>query len=73
MAAIFQTTFSNVFFLMKMYEFWLKSLKFVPRDQIDNIRALVQIMNWCRLGDKPLSEPMVVSLMAHICVTHTSL
>ena len=45
------------------------SLKFVPRVQIDNIPALVQIMAWRRLGDKPLSEPMTVSLLTHICVT----
>ena len=36
------------------------SLKFVPRVRIDNIKALVQIMAWCRPGDKPLSEPMMV-------------
>ena len=30
---------------------------------------LVQIMAWCRPGGKPLSEPMVVSLPTHICVT----
>ena len=35
------------------------SLKFVPRDPIDNIPALVQIMAWRRIGDKPLSEPML--------------
>ena len=43
------------------------SLKFVPRGQINNIPALVQIMVWCRPGDKSLSEPMV-SLLAPICV-----
>ena len=35
------------------------SLKFVPKDPINNIPTLVQIMAWRRLGDKPLSEPMV--------------
>ena len=45
------------------------SLKFVPKDPINNIPALVQIMAWHRLGDKPLSEPMMVSLPTHICVT----
>ena len=44
------------------------SLKFVPRCQINNIPALVQIMAWRRPGDKPLSEPMMVSLPTHICV-----
>ena len=45
------------------------SLKFVPKGPIDNIPALVQIMAWRRPGDKPLSEPRVVSLPTHICVT----
>ena len=45
------------------------SLKFVPRVRINNIPALVQIMAWGWPGDKPLSEPMVVSLLTHICVT----
>ena len=45
------------------------SLKFVPEVWINNIPALVQIMAWRRPGDKPLSEPMMVSLLTHICVT----
>ena len=45
------------------------SLKFVPKVPINNIPALVQIMAWRRPGDKPLSEPMMVSLLTHICVT----
>ena len=45
------------------------SLKFVPRGPIYNIPALVQIMAWYRPGDKPLSEPMMVSLLPHICIT----
>ena len=36
------------------------SLKFVPKGLINNIPALVQIMAWCRPGDRPLSEPMMV-------------
>ena len=44
------------------------SLKFVPRVRINNIPALVEIMAWRRPGDKPLSEPMMVSLLTHICV-----
>ena len=39
------------------------SLKFVPKVPINNIPALVQILAWRRSGDKPLSEPMVVSLL----------
>ena len=53
----------NVLFLIKI------SLKFVPKAPIDNIPALVQIMAWRRLGNKPLSDPMMVSLLTHICVT----
>ena len=45
------------------------SLKFIPEGPINNIPALVQIMAWRRSGDKPLSEPMMVSLPTHICVT----
>ena len=45
------------------------SLKFVPKGSINNISALVQIMAWRRPGDKPLSEPMMVNLPTHICVT----
>ena len=45
------------------------SLKLVPKGPINNIPAMVQIMAWRRPGDKPLSEPMVVSWLMHICVT----
>ena len=70
MTAIFQTTVSNAFSCMKIYWFWLKiSLNFIPKGPINDIPALVQIMAWRRPGDKPLSEPMVVALLTHICVT----
>ena len=45
------------------------SLKFVPKGPINNNPSLVQIMVWCRSCDKPLSEPIMVSLLTHICVT----
>ena len=45
------------------------SLKFVPKGPINKIPALFQIMAWRRPGDKPLSETMLVSLLAHKCVT----
>ena len=44
----------NVWILIKI------SLKYVPKVRINNIPALVQIMAWRRLGDKPLSEQMMV-------------
>ena len=38
------------------------SLKFVPRSPIDNKPALVQVMAWRRIGDKPLHVPMLTQL-----------
>ena len=35
------------------------SLKFVPRSPVDNKPALVQVMAWHRIGNKPLSESMM--------------
>ena len=40
----------------KFYILILISLKFGP---IDNKLALVQVMAWHRIGDKPLPEPML--------------
>ena len=63
----FQTTFSNVFFLNE--NIWIStkiSLNFVPEGVINSIPALVQIMAWRCSGDKPLSEPMMVSLLTYI-------
>ena len=57
----------NVWFLIKI------SLKLVPKDPINNIPALIEIMAWRRPGDKPLSEPMIVSLPAYICVARPQL
>ena len=48
-------------------------IEVVPKVPINNIPALVQIMAWRRLGDKPLYEPMIVSLLTHICVMLTKL
>ena len=53
----------NVWILLKI------SLKFVPNIWINHIPVLVQIMAWCRPGDKPLSEPMMICLLKQICVT----
>ena len=52
-------------FMNGMYECRLKCHWFC---WINNITALVHIMTWRRSGDKPLSEPMMVSLLTHICV-----
>ena len=45
------------------------SLTFVAKVRIGNSSALVQIMAWHRPCDKPLSEPMMVSLPSHICLS----
>ena len=52
---IFRCNFVNekFYILMKI------SPKFVPKSLTDNMPALVQEMAWCRIGDKPLSEPML--------------
>ena len=63
----------DIFQCISLFEnvcIWIKiSLKFVPKVRINNIPALVPIMAWRRIGDKPLSEPMMVNLLTHICVT----
>ena len=45
------------------------SLKFIPKGQINNIPILDQIMALCRPGDNTLSEPMMIIIPMHICVT----
>ena len=60
MAAIFQTTFWNALTRMKIYKFhW----SLFPRVQLTIFQHLDQIMAWRRPGDKPLSQPMMVSLL----------
>ena len=51
--------FKCIFMIENVYILIEISLKFVPYGRIDNIPALVQIMAWCRIGDEPLSEPMM--------------
>ena len=67
MDPIFQTTFSNGFSGIKMYEFRLQF--HWSMGPISNITALVLIMAWHRPGNKPLSEKIMVSLLMHICIT----
>ena len=51
--------FRCIFMNEKFYISITISLKFVPTGPIDNDPALIQIMTWCQIGDKPLSEPML--------------
>ena len=45
------------------------SLMLLTRVWFNNTPALVQIMAWSRLGDKPLSESVFVRSLTHICLT----
>ena len=53
----------NVWIPIKM------SLRYISKGPIHNIPTLVQIMAWRHPGDKPLSKPMMFSLLTHMCVT----
>ena len=55
----------NAISWMKMNKFKLKFHGSVPNGPINNIPALVQIMAWRRSGDKPLCEPIMVSVLTH--------
>ena len=60
MAAILADDIFKCIFLNENDRILIKiSLKFVPKSAIDNKPALVQVMAWCQIGDKPLPEPMM--------------
>ena len=69
MATILEDSFEYVFFNENVWILIKISLKFVPKGPISNIPALVQTVAWRRPGDKPLYEPMMVSLLTHVYVT----
>ena len=62
MVTIFQTAFSDAFFLSENVWIFKSSREFVPKgpiNNIPNIPALVQMMAWRWTGDKSLSKPMM--------------
>ena len=61
-------TFSNMLNENILISFKV-SLKYVPKDPINDIAALGQMRASRRPGDKPLSEPIMVSLLTQICGT----
>ena len=63
--AIFKRIFlnENVWISLKNFS------EICPKFRINNIPSLVHIMAWRRPGAKPLSEPMMVSLLGHTCAT----
>ena len=70
MAAIVSDDIFNRIFLNKNDKIPIQiPLKYVPSSPIDNKQALVQVMASRRSRGKPLSEPMMVRLLTHICVT----
>ena len=58
--------FKNIFLNENVWISIKISLKFVSKGPINNIPTLVQIMAWRQLGDKPSSEPIMVSLLIYI-------
>ena len=60
MAAILADDIFNCIFLNENDRILIKiSLKYVPSCPIEHKPALVQVMAWCRTGDKPLPGPMM--------------
>ena len=53
----------NIYILIKI------SVKFVSKEPINTILALVQIMAWRRSGDKPLSEPVIVYQRTYVSLS----
>ena len=69
MATILQMKFSNGFLNENVWISIKIPLNFAPKGSINNIPELVQIMAWYQWGNKPLSEPMMIDLPMHICIT----
>ena len=70
-ATLADDTFKCLFLNENIWISFKILLKFAPKGPINNIPALVKIMAWHWLGNKPLSEPMVVSLQTHMCHSAT--
>ena len=67
MAAISQTIFSDAFSWMKSFEFQKQNpLVCVPKGPIENYPALVQIVVWRWICDKPLYEACSNDPLTHI-------
>ena len=60
MAAILADNIFKCIFLNENVRILIKiSLKFVPKDPIDNKSALVQVMAWRQIGARPLPESVM--------------
>ena len=62
----------DIFNLMSLNENWCISMQ-IPlkffKVPIGNMPTLIQIMVWCRSGDKPLSDKWWLSIPTHTCIT----
>ena len=67
--AILQTTFWNSRFVRKLLHFELDFTKTCSSAPINKKSALVWIMVWCRMGDKPWSQQIFASFMLTCFVT----
>ena len=68
MADIFQMTFSDAFTWLKMYELRLSlHWNLTLRDQLQ-YPTFVEIMAWHQIGNKPLSEPILIQFLMHKCI-----
>ena len=56
--ALYVFLYSQFLMIEKFCISILISPKFVAKGSIDNKPGFVQVMAWCRTGDKPLTEPM---------------
>ena len=64
MAAIMADNIFKCIFLNEKFRILIKIwLKFIRKGPIDNNLALVWIMAWRWIGDKPLSEPMLIQFI----------
>ena len=45
----------------------------MPNGPTDNTWALVQVMDWRRIGDKPLPEPIMTAIWRHQAMFNTSI
>ena len=59
---IFRWHFQMHFLQWKCLNFYEELTEAVPIVPINNIPALVEIMAWCRPGDKPSPQPMLVRI-----------
>ena len=68
-ATILQRTFKYIFVNKNVWLSIKSAPHCIPKCPVNNISVLVQIMAWCRSGNKRLPELMMASLLTHICVT----